>query len=134
MASPEYKHPVTIQIVSTKSKMYYLSAKDCVYANEVIYCLESKKYYKGFQSSSDPCQYYFREVDRINDIPCDLCGDRDDFEHRIDLQKITVNKPRNLIDKTSLDFIHLYNNLNMPTIEKWVCSSCREAIQNAGRS
>lgn len=132
MERPEYKHPVSIRVVESHSEVHRLNAKYCIIDNEIVFCIENGKYYEGFTPLQDRSKYYFREFERLKTECCDLCGARDEYGHRIALQKIVVKKPHHDINPESLDFIRKYN-LNEPALEKFICASCREVIVNARR-
>lgn len=133
MITLRYRHPVSVLVIVSHSHLHTLSARDCIHANEIVYCTETRKYYEGFQSSHDSCRYYFREFVPLDNRCCDFCGAVDTYGHRIVLQKITVKKPDHDIHPEARDFINTFR-LKEPTLEKFLCASCREAIVNARRS
>lgn len=133
MKKPQYKHPVSIRVVAAHSEIQYLNARDCVTDNEIIFCVENGKYYEGFTPLQNLGKYYFREFEKLKTERCDLCGARDEYGNRIALQKIVVRKPHHDIKPSSTEFIKKYK-LDSSTLEKFICSECREAIVNEKRS
>lgn len=124
-----YKHPVSIRVVSSHKEVYFLSAKDCVYDNEIVYCVENGKYYEGFLPVGEDTKYYFKEFTPLRNKCCDLCGAIDTYDHRMVLYKVTVDKPSHLIDASAKAFIESYSHLKQPTIDKYICARCKEAIK-----